>query len=266
MRFISIFIVFIVNSLTAGEIVTTSDFGRIEEESLKLEENCLVLFDVDATLIVPDDVILKPKGKALFKQLIANCTDRDLFRDIRMKASHSLVDPKSVDLIQKLSQQKIPVIAFTAAPAKIRGQAQPGDWRVEELKRHGFDFSQSLPSCHYLELPKSQELNHIPLFKHGVLFSSLHSKGEILIEFLHRLNLKPEKIIFVDDEFEFVRSVVSCLDKEGIPCLGFHYTAANDTPCELYPEQARFQVDHFINHEIWLSDNECRTEVNKCIR
>ena len=85
-RYICLFLICVINSLSAGEILTTHDFGCIEKVARELDENSLVLFDVDATLIVPDDAILKPKGKNLFKRLIKDYTDRDLFRDIRMKA------------------------------------------------------------------------------------------------------------------------------------------------------------------------------------
>ena len=116
-------------------MITTADFGYIEQETNMLDKNSLVVFDADATLIVPDDAILKPRGKNLFKNLVASYTDRDLFRDIRMKAPHSLVDNRSISLIQKLQLRQVPVIILTAAPAKIRGSSPPGEWRVNEFKK-----------------------------------------------------------------------------------------------------------------------------------
>lgn len=225
MRSIWFSFIFSFSSLHAG-IISTSDFDCIEKECAQLGKNSLILFDVDATLILPDDVLLKPQGKELFKHLIEGYTDRDLFREIRLKASHSLVDSRSIGFIHKLQEREVPVIAFTAAPAKIKGSVEPGIWRVNELKGYGFDFSFSFP-CDSLELPKNPNQRHFPFFKRGVLYSSLHSKGDILIAFLEKLDLKPDKIIFIDDELEYVQSVVSCLKKEGIDCLGIHYTAAN---------------------------------------
>ena len=116
----------------------------------------------------------------------------------------------------------------------------------------------SFPHCHYLEIPKSADQTHFPLFKSGVLFSSFHPKGDVLVAFLESLQLHPNKVIFVDDEMEHVHSVVTSLDKQGIACLGIHYTAANETSCELNSEHARFQVNHFIEHDIWLSDAEAK--------
>ncbi len=241
-------------SLLAGEILTTSDFSVIEEIAEELDSNSLVLFDVDATLIVPKEAILKPEGKELFKQLTKGYKDRDLFRDIRMQALHSLVDNRSLPFIQKLKERKIPALAFTAAPAKIRGVEQPADWRVNELKRYGFDFSKTFSNCNFLELPKNASEQHIPMFKSGVLFSSFHPKGDILVIFLQMMDLHPKKVLFVDDEIEHVRSVVTSLEEHGIECIGIHYTAANNSSFELNAEQARFQVDYFAKHNVWLSD------------
>ncbi|MEI8329698.1 MAG: DUF2608 domain-containing protein [Chlamydiia bacterium] len=256
MRLIFAFILLNINLLFAGEIITTNDFSLIEKEASRLDGHSLILFDVDATLIVPNDALLKPKGKELFEQLIASYTDRDLFREIRMKAPHSLVDDKSIRLVQNLQQNKIPVIAFTAAPSKVHGVEEPGAWRVDELQRYGFDFSPAFPNSTFLELPKQVGQQHFPLFKSGVLYSSFHPKGDILIVFLQQIGLKPKKVIFVDDELKHVQSVIAALDKQGIPCVGIHYTAANDVPCDLNEEQARVQISYFIQNDVWLSDKE----------
>lgn len=258
MKHIYLWIILTMNSLFAGEIITTSDFAVIENEAHKLDEDSLILFDVDATLIVPNDVLLKPKGKDLFEQLVASCTERDLFREIRMRAPHSVVDDKSIDLVQNLQLNKIPVIAFTAAPSKVRSVEEPGVWRVDELQSYGFDFSPAFPGLNFVELPKNATQQHVPLFRSGVLYSSLHPKGDILIAFLQQVGLKPKKVIFVDDELKHVQSVVASLDQQGISCVGIYYTAANEVPCDLNEEYARFQVNYFVEHDIWLSDSACK--------
>lgn len=256
MRLVFIFALLTVNTMFAGEIITTNDFTVIEREAHQLDNNSLILFDVDATLIVPNDVLLKPKGKGLFEQLIAGYTDRDLFREIRMQAPHSLLDERSIDLIQYLQHNKIPVIAFTAAPSKIHGVEEIGAWRVDELKQHGFDFSLAFPNLTFIELPKNPSQQHLPLFKSGVLYSSFHSKGDILIMFLQKIGFKPTKVVFVDDELKHVESVVAALDQENIPCVGIHYTAANKAPCELNEELSVFQIHYFVEHDVWLSDKK----------
>lgn len=258
MRLNFAFILLSIQLLFAGEIITTNDFSLIEKASNRLDRDSLVLFDVDATLIVPDDVLLKPKRKEFFEHLIASYTDRDLFREIRMKAPHTLVDDRSIRLVQNLQQNKIPVIAFTAAPSKVRGVEEPGVWRVDELQRYGFDFSSAFPNLNFLELPKTETQQHAPLFKSGVLYSSFHSKGDVLIVFLQKIGLNPKKVIFVDDELKHVQSVVASLDQQDIPCIGIHYTAADEGSCNLNEKQARFQINYFIQHDVWLGDKESK--------
>lgn len=256
MRFSFFWMLLVINAVLTGEIITTNDFGCIVEACQGLDEKSLVLFDVDATLIVAQDAILSPRGKDLFKQLIAGHTDRNLFREIRMKAPHKLVDSRSIAFIHHLISRNIPVIAFTAAQALVKEQIIPGMWRVEELKRYGFDFSQSFPSYDYLELPKSEDQKQSPVYRQGVLYSSFHQKGDVLSAFLKHIDRRPDKVVFIDDEFVHVDSILTCMEKERIQCVGIHYTAANEIPCMLNPELARFQIEHFVKHGIWLSDDD----------
>lgn len=168
----------------------------------------------------------------------------------------SVVDSRSVEFIRMLQKHKVSILALTAAPAKVKGSECPGNWRVDELRRFGFDFQNTFPQDNCIMLPKSEQYPQSPMFKLGVLYSSFHPKGDILITFLQHLNLNPEKIIFVDDELKHVQSVISCLDKAGIQCVGIHYTAANEMPCDLNLELARFQVNFFVENDVWLSDKE----------
>lgn len=42
-----------------------------------------------------------------------------------------------------------------------------------------------------------------------------------------------------------------------IPCTGIHYTAAaNRISSILNPEWAQFQINYFVEHDIWLEDKE----------
>lgn len=252
-------VLFLTASLDAG-VLRSGDLSLVEEETEKLKGDSLVLFDVDGTLIVPEDAILQPAEKKLFKQLVAGYTDRDLFREIRMRAPHSLVDHRSLSCIQKLQERLIPTIAFTAAPAKVSGSLPPGDWRVDELSRYGFDFRSAFPHCTSLEFPPSPDPQQTPLFKLGVLYSSFRPKGDVLLAFLERLDLHPSRVLFVDDELEHVQSVLTRLDEAGIFCIGIHYTPRTEVAYTLDPERARFQIDYFVEHNIWLSDKE----LDKC--
>lgn len=238
------------------EIIVTNDFSIVEKEAADLTQNSLVLFDVDGTLIVPVDAILQFKAGEIFRELVLTYADLDLFRDIRIDASHVLVDNKSLGLISHIQQKKIPVIAFTAAPSTVRAGGEPGTWRVEELKRHAFDFSLAFPTHPLMEFPKDSTKQHHPLFKEGVLYTSFQKKGPILLQFLKQLDFTPDKVVFVDDELPQVQSVVRCLKELGIPCVGIHYTKAHEIKPNLDIEKAKLQIHHFVKHQVWLGDRE----------
>lgn len=254
MRSIYLFMALITHIVCAAEILTTNDFCDVERACLGVDRESLVLFDVDDTLIVPNDAILQPIGKDLFDQLSLGAGDRNLFRDILLQAPHSLVDGRSVNFIHELQEQGVRLIALTAAPAKVRDREAPGTWRVNELKHYGFDFQNAFPQNSLIEWPHDGNERCFPMFKQGILYTSFHSKGDVLMSFLQEVNWRPKRVVFVDDELKHIQSVVACLEKEGIPCLAIHYTAAHEELSELNPELARFQVDYFVKNDVWLSD------------
>lgn len=241
----------------SGEIIETHHLAHVEEIAGTYDNSSLILFDVDGVLIAPDDAILKPYRKHLFDELIAGHPERDLFRDIHLKAPHSLVDQSSIALLQKLQTKGIPTLAFTAAPSKAKHPGELGDWRIEELLRFGFDFRLTFPELPLKHFPKDPDQPFIPLYKSGILFSSLHPKGKILIHFLQHLEFRPNKVLFIDDDIKYVQSVVGSLEEVGIPCIGIHYTACRLPASPLDLERARFQVNYFLEHDIWLDDKAC---------
>ncbi len=242
-----------------AQIHVTNDLSSIERELQNAGPETLVLFDVDATLIVPDDAILRPQNEPFLHELLGGDKIQNLptgvryvFREILLSAPHSLVDERSPALLRTLQERGILVAAFTGAPrGKIGKIDSVADWRIEELKRYGFDFNWDLG---VIELPKSPGKQFSPLFKSGSLFSSLHDKGETLENFLKAIGWTPKRIVLIDDQMEHVKSVGKVAEKLGVEYLGFHYTAAAELPCELDSERARFQVRHFIDQGEWISD------------
>src|SRR5579871_3306955 len=120
-----------------SQIYTTSNLDCIEKELETLDSDSLVLFDVDSTLIIPDDAILRPSNENFLKKLLGGNYVQNLptglryiFREILLNATHSLVDNDSISCIQRLQERGVPVIAFTAAPrGKVGEIASVADWR-----------------------------------------------------------------------------------------------------------------------------------------
>lgn len=258
------------------EIANLNDVGK---EFLQLDDNSLVLFDVDYTLLIPNDAILRPCGQLLvnkfIKEILENpfvvppekYTQGYFLSQILTQAKSSLVDEKSLPLIKCLQDKKIRTIALTASPAgKLGIIDNMADWRIDELKKFGFDFTSAFPGVQFLEFPKREDKEFHPIFKSGILFSSKHSKGDILKQFLKSIHWMPSKVIFIDDRLEYLQSVANVLKEMGINFTGFHYIAAEKFRCELDEGLAEYQFKYLTDHSKWLSDEEAKNMIknNTC--
>lgn len=71
-----------------------------------------------------------------------------------------------------------------------------------------------------------------PTYDRGILFgnSTKSDKGEVLCAFLEKVQIYPQKIVFVDDSKRNVQTVASALKHKGIdhPCI--HYTRSQVHP------------------------------------
>lgn len=247
-----------------NQIIKTNDLEIIEKYLDLADSDTLVLWDVDQTLHTPLDAILKPQYDELIdelmggKKFIKDKTGkvRYLFREILMSAPHRLVDIKSLALVENLQKRGIPTIAFSAAPGGKIGQVTSFvDWRIDELNHLGFDFSPAFSGVDKLSLPKDPSKEFPPIYKSGVLITSLHDKGPVLKNFFEALKWQPKKVIFIDNELANLQSVADTFGKE-MQVIGFHYTAASDLPCQLDLKRAKLQVDLFIQTGVWISDEQ----------
>ncbi len=244
----------------SSQVFSTNNLGAIEEVLQGADRDTLVLWDVDQTLLTPDDPILKPKwdkqleqwmgGKKVMIDPVTGKT-RYIFREILMSAPHSLVDSRSVSLVKEFQERGVPMIAFTLAPGGKVGQVESFvEWRCEELRRFGFDFSGAFSNRGRVELPKDLEKEYPPVYQSGILVTSLHDKGPVLRNFFEAIQWTPKKIIIIDDQIGNVNSIVD-LFKDEIETIGIHYTAASHAHCEIDPVAAEKKVHHFIQTSQW---------------
>ncbi|MFI0434139.1 MAG: DUF2608 domain-containing protein [Parachlamydiaceae bacterium] len=240
------------------KIYETDDLAFIQECVQDLSSNDLVLFDIDDTLIVAVDEILKPINDCFF-DLLTNYTenDLDLWHKIHLQAPQTLVDKRSVTLIAQLQRMGITTLAFTAAYGQLPNEEAPCDWRITELSNFGYDFSSALPQVSFIELPLlSSQSEHLPMYKSGILFSACHPKGITLHHFLEKIGWLPNRIVFIDDVLKNVLSVTEAMNNIGVDCIGIHYKAAYSLLSKIDIEQARNQIHHFLNCNDWISDKE----------
>jgi hypothetical protein len=68
---------------------------------------------------------------------------------------------------------------------------------------------------------------------------------------------KPKKIIFVDDNADYLKSVSYMCEENSIEFIGFQYLAeVFNQDKEINPEIAKIQIKILDEKQIWLQDNE----------
>jgi hypothetical protein len=263
--FFFIFAVFMLCSVhVSATVFEAFNLDIIEQEISQLDENALVVFDIDYTLIVPNDLILAPCGEAYsasFRQDVRDLQEkgRELTSTVLLKSHVSLVDEKILDLLKALKQKKIKTIALSAMPSGSFGIIPNMElWRVNQIGSLGVDLSWSFPLIDSISLKEFDGKKSQPVFKQGVMTSARYPKGDVLIAFLKQIQWTPSKVIFVDDRLEYIDTVETALNKENIPLISFHYTAAIDQSGVLDKKVADLQWNYLMQNEVWISDEEAK--------
>ncbi|EFB41392.1 DUF2608 domain-containing protein [Parachlamydia acanthamoebae] len=254
-------------------IVEAPNLAAFEKVTQNIGQDSLVLFDVDDTLIVSKDHILRPAARHIWFQLAKKTLENPaivppgkhdgdyFFGQILSAIEYEIVDPKVVDIIHSLQQRHIKTIAFTRMGTGPCGAiSSMEDWRIAHLKKFCLDFSQALPEFQNLKIQVPG--NQASLFKQGILCSNKQAKGPVFIAFLNSIGWKPSKVIFIDNSFDYLKSVEDALEGTGIEFIGFHYTDVENRPCIVDEALAEFQLMHLAKTGIWLSDSEALKKMN----
>ena len=270
-NFIRVFVFAIFFSFTQllGTVVHAPNLDLLEKYIKDLDENALVVFDVDYTLLVPDDCILTPAGEKYRLNLMKKHRDLHgkgdvLESKILLQAKMSLVDKKILSILERLKQKNIKVIALTARSTGRCGLISNAEqWSVQQLASVGINLDWSFPKMDSIVLKDFEGKKTLPIFKRGILFSARYPKGQVLSAFLKKMQWKPSKVFFIDDRMIYIDSVESELDKENIKHVSFYYTAAADQAGYLDQKIADFQFDYLMQQGVWLSDEEVKSKIMK---
>lgn len=116
------FIFFAIHFYAYSEIKIIYSLKEAQEVLEKLDENALVVFDIDETLILVKDKIRRKHPEKIiadfnlthFDTLIEDVERKECLDSIILKtAQQKLIEPESVDIIKKLQSKNIKVIALT---------------------------------------------------------------------------------------------------------------------------------------------------------
>jgi histidinol phosphatase-like enzyme len=252
-----------------AEIIETTDFSMVESHLQTADKNTLVIFDIDEVIIETTDSILKPQHKAHFVKLEEELLERTskeqavYFKSIiYQEQSIKLVNEKILDTFNGLKNKGINIIAITYIATGPRGKiAKFEDWGLSRLNKFGIDFRKfnNLKDHTYSNIPAK---HGVPLTKHGVTFTALATKGVLLDAVLKHNNIKPQKVIFIDDKLSNLQSVESTCKDLDIPFTGIQYTAVIKSNKWTFDEElARLQFQVLEKEHRWLSDQEAKAQL-----
>jgi hypothetical protein len=253
-------------------IIATPNLQLFEKALQRVDQQTLVLFDVDDTLIVSKDRILRCTVREFFNQYKHEAWKRygfppekeELFlSQIFAKMEFELLDPKIVKLIHALQKQNIKTIAFTRMNTGAFGIIpNMQDWRLQQLKNFRIDFSPAFPEYKEIRIEAELTGNKPSSFKQGLLCANRQDKGPVLAAFLKKIEWKPARVFFIDDRLDYLESVEASLQNSGIEFFGFHYTEKENHPIIIDEEVAKFQVMHLTKTGIWLSETEASQSIS----
>jgi hypothetical protein len=252
-----------------GDIVRVEKISEIHQLLLEIKEDNLIVFDVDDVIFSTEDHFAHPYGYLTFVKLTNQAlnsasTDKEkeeIMRKVSLSqllARRLLVEEDMPQFIRNLQDAGIKIIALTNFP---RGQygaiSRTEAWRIEQLKSFGIDFSRAFPDEMHGEFHEMAQPGLAPpLFEKGILFSNGHPKGEVLTTFFKKNLLSPSKVIFIEDLLHHHNSVESSLRSLKISFIGIHYTGANKYFGVCNEGLLRYQFDHLLSTETWISDKQ----------
>ncbi len=235
-------------------VIQTAFWPTIRTLSECFDEKTLFVWDVDGTLIYPNDVVFYPQYIALnpYTTLAEEieCTKPHGLSDSRAicarwydawsRAPFVLMHPDVPTTIKNLQAHHITNIALTYLLVRNLDGRDFVQWRVDQLKRLEIDFSGAFDACPRLQLDEVLAANKVqasaenwvyaPAYQDGVLLTHNFSKSLCLEALLRRLKFLPKCIFFVDDLEDNVQVIGELCKKLDIDFVGIHYVGVQHLP------------------------------------
>lgn len=258
---LSFLLIIVLITPSHAKIKQAKCFADIAQEFTKADQDTLVVFDVDDVLIMPESDYrathpFRTKWIRGSKKSFSKEQRQLLISIIWEHRKVKLVDPSILNILEDLKRRQIPTLALTAMYTGKFGRIEKiEDWRINELKGVGIDFSETTPIKKTIFLENLTDDNGTPLLKAGVILTGFQDKAKILEAVLQGTGYTPKSIIFIDDNISYLKPVQEMCNRMGISFLGIHFIGASLVP-ELDLDEAiedqRFKV--LETEHRWVTD------------
>jgi hypothetical protein len=189
------------------------EISKIKDIENQIEENSLIAFDLDNTLITSssyygsinweDNLISKLKKEGLTQEE-AHKQASNIWKQAQFEIKHKLIEKESSKLIKNW-KKKSHIIGLTARSFDIK------ELTFESLKTNKITFSS------YID-------HNLDRFHEGILFCANFLKSTLLTNFINQvLKTKPTKIIVVDDKIENLDDILKSDLSKNYNVRCYHY-------------------------------------------
>ena len=240
-----------------AEIKQVNDMKEVFEYFADADSKTLAIFDVDMVLVQPSDPAFQMANMkrfgAISKRIMKEVPVEKQMMFLSLMTISSdpvLVDDFTPQFLKQIMQRGIPAMALTANLTGSFGTIKNMEqWRVNSLRCLGIDFSQSAPYKEPLMFDNlASYRGYYSNYINGILFvnGTVVSKGDAFLSFIEKTKLLPEKIIFVDDREDNLKSLEAAIQSFSKPIQyhGLHYIGAQKYPSQMISEEefeARWQ-------------------------
>lgn len=259
-----------------NSIQKIDSYKEIQSVFDQADAKTLFVFDVNGTLVFPKDAMLQPQNlksdyvqnleKPHFEQCpkeTKECSFPYIASTLMLEGQSELIEPEIKDTIDALKKRNVKIIALTKIPTGKFGKIpNVEEWRYQSLKNLGIEFSQKMAGRLYFKSANANDPDQAVFYK-GILVSSKQPKGEILGKFLDEIDFQPDKVIFIDNHEDHLRSVAEQMKKRGITYQGFYYLGALKKQIPLDKSIVGIQIDYVFKNNHWLNDKAAREKGGK---
>lgn len=233
-----------------AQITQVNDMKEVSDYLNTADSKTLAIFDVDMVLVQPSDPAFQMANMkrfgAISKRIMKEVPPEKQMMFLSLMTISSepvLIDECIPQLLKIIIQKGIPAIALTA---NLTGSFGPiknmEEWRIKTVKLLGIDFTKSAPYQESLVFDNlSPYRGNYSTYLDGVLFvnGTTVSKGDAFLSFLQKTKFVPEKIIFIDDREDNLKSLETAIQKLDRPIEyhGLHFLGAQKYPSKTISEE-----------------------------
>lgn len=231
-------------------ITQVEDMKEVFDYFNDADSKTLAIFDIDMVLVQPGDPAFQMANMKRFSAIskrIMNEVPSDkqmIFLSLMTLSSDPvLIDDRTPQFLQQIMRRGIPAIALSSnLTGNLRNIPKMEVWRVEGLRQLGIDFSKTTPCQTPIEFDDlASYRGNYSTYLDGILFvnGTTVSKGEAFLSFLKRTHLTPNKVIFIDDREDNLKSLetaIQTLDRS-IEYQGIHFVGAQKYPSKMISQE-----------------------------